>query len=127
MKDKRWHEFINLDDNNRSPITTASRNVEWRPPMRRKRPSAVNRDAICLAFWSSTPVCKARPSPLSVPFVNEQRTVKILTSIGGAGVARLPSSGKSGGWPQAESAVLLQRLSVLPPPEQDGGPKDRDW
>ena len=53
-----------------------------------------------------------------------------LTSSGGLGVARLPSSGRSAACPQAESAVLLQRLSVLPPAEQEGGPPnddERDW
>lgn len=56
----------------------------------------------------------------------KRKIAKILTSTGGAGVAKFPSSGRSGGWPQAESAVLLHRLSVLPPPEQEGGPNERD-
>ena len=45
-------------------------------------------------------------------------------------MARLPSSGRSAACPHAESAVLLHRLSVLPPAEHDGGPpneEERDW
>ena len=38
--------------------------------------------------------------------------------------ATTTSSGRSGGWPQAESAVLLHRLSVLPQAEK---PVVRFW
>ena len=50
-----------------------------------------------------------------IPRTNVRRL--ILTSVGGAGVAKFPSSGRSGGCPHAESAVLLHKLSVLPPPK----------